>query len=43
MPADQVLVIGETALEREWSEAGRMAGFLPAARYFAREAAAPAG
>ena len=32
--ANGVLVIGETALEAEWMVAGRMAGYLPAARYF---------
>ncbi|MFM2356664.1 MAG: hypothetical protein RLZZ528_2400 [Pseudomonadota bacterium] len=34
LPADGVLLVGETPLEREWAEAGRLAGFLPAARYF---------
>lgn len=34
IPADGVVVIGETVLEREWSEAGRLAGFLDADRYF---------
>ena len=34
LPGDGVVVIGETALEREWCEAGRLAGFLSAARYF---------
>ncbi len=34
IPADAVLLIGETTLEREWSEAGRLAGFLDADRYF---------
>ncbi|WP_347310641.1 hypothetical protein [Defluviimonas sp. SAOS-178_SWC] len=38
-PADRVLVIGETALERDWAGAARMAGFLPAARYFGGAAA----
>lgn len=33
-PADGFLVIGETALERDWAEAGKMAGFLTGARYF---------
>ena len=33
-PADGVVVIGETYLEREWSVAGRLAGYLPADRYF---------
>ncbi|MGR3490840.1 MAG: hypothetical protein ACU0DW_02185 [Shimia sp.] len=31
-----VLVVGETALERAWSEAGRTAGYLEADRYFGR-------
>lgn len=35
-PADRVLVIGETALERDWTAAARLAGFLPAERYFGR-------
>ncbi|OYX41947.1 MAG: hypothetical protein B7Z02_13750 [Rhodobacterales bacterium 32-67-9] len=39
-PADRVLVIGETALERDWAGIGRMAGFLPAARYFGAGATA---
>ena len=39
LPADGILLIGDTTLEREWSEAGRLAGYLPAARYF--DAAAP--
>lgn len=30
LPGDAVVVIGATALEREWAEAGRLAGFLPA-------------
>ena len=34
IPGDGVVVIGETALEREWSEAGRLAGFLHADAYF---------
>lgn len=34
IPGDGVVVIGETALEREWSEAGRLAGFLHADTYF---------
>ena len=33
-PADGVVVVGETALEREWSVAGRLAGFLPAEQFF---------
>lgn len=39
LPRDGVLVIGETALEAEWSEAAKLGGFLAAERYFA--AAAP--
>ncbi len=34
IPADGVVVIGETWLERDWCEAARLAGFLPADRYF---------
>lgn len=32
---DQVLIIGDTALERDWSAAVQAAGYLEAARYFA--------
>lgn len=39
-PADRVLVIGDTALEADWAATARMAGYLPAARYFAPDAAA---
>ncbi|MCB2127250.1 MAG: hypothetical protein H6897_08180 [Rhodobacteraceae bacterium] len=35
-PADRVLLVGETALEREWVGAARLAGFLPGDRYFGR-------
>jgi len=38
LPADACLLIGETSLERDWAEAGRMAGFLSGARYFAASA-----
>lgn len=34
LPRDGVLVIGETGLEREWSVAGKLAGFLPSERFF---------
>ncbi len=34
LPADAVLLIGDTSLERDWSLAGRLAGYLPADRYF---------
>lgn len=34
VPGDGILVIGETALEREWCATARMAGFLHAERYF---------
>lgn len=33
-PADRILMIGDTAFEREWSEAARMAGYLSADQYF---------
>jgi len=35
LPADAVLMVGDTTLEREWSQAGRLAGYLDAARFFA--------
>jgi len=35
LPGDAVLLVGETALEREWVEAGRLAGFLSGDAYFA--------
>lgn len=38
LPADRVLLVGETALEREWSLAGRLAGWLPAERFFGQTA-----
>lgn len=34
LPGDRVVLIGETAFEREWSRAGRLAGFIPGDRYF---------
>jgi len=34
VPADAVLVVGETPPETEWCATARMAGYLPADRYF---------
>ncbi|WP_037228714.1 hypothetical protein [Roseobacter sp. GAI101] len=34
---DQVLIIGDTGLERDWSGAAKAAGYLEAARYFGRD------
>lgn len=34
LPADGIVVIGETWAERDWCEAARLAGFLSAERYF---------
>ncbi|MCX7286609.1 MAG: hypothetical protein NTW20_03355 [Rhodobacterales bacterium] len=34
LPSDQVIVVGDMALERDWCAAGRLAGYLPAERYF---------
>ena len=34
LPADRVVAIGDTALEREWCGAGRLAGYLSAQAYF---------
>lgn len=33
-PADRYVMIGDTAFEREWAEAGRMAGYLRADQFF---------
>lgn len=35
IPGDRVLLVGEHSLERDWVMAGRLAGWLPAERYFA--------
>ncbi|NUB43927.1 hypothetical protein GEU84_006015 [Fertoebacter nigrum] len=34
LPGDTVLLVGDTALEQDWCVAGRLAGYLPADRYF---------
>jgi hypothetical protein len=34
LPSDQVLLVGDMALERDWCAAGRLAGYLSAERYF---------
>ncbi len=34
LPGDTVLLIGDHPLEAEWCAAGRLAGYLPADRYF---------
>jgi hypothetical protein len=34
--SDQILIIGDTGLERDWTTAARAAGYLEADRYFAR-------
>jgi hypothetical protein len=34
VPADAILVVGDTVLEKDWCGTARMAGYLPAARYF---------
>lgn len=33
-PASRVILVGDTAFERDWSAAGRFAGYLSADRYF---------
>lgn len=33
-PGDRYVMIGDTAFEREWAEAGRMAGYLRADQFF---------
>lgn len=35
LPGDAVLLVAETALERDWVEAGRLAGVIPGDAYFA--------
>lgn len=41
-PTDRILVIGDTMMEAEWPGIARMAGYLPADRFFAaRTAPAP--
>jgi hypothetical protein len=34
LPRDRILLVGDTALERDWCAAGRLAFYLPAERYF---------
>ncbi len=34
LPSDRVILIGDQGLERDWCAAGRLAGYLPAERYF---------
>jgi len=38
LPGNQVLIIGDTPLEPEWTTAARAAGYLPADRYFQHQA-----
>jgi len=35
LPRDGVLVVGNTTFEQEWSQAGRLAGFISADQFFA--------
>jgi hypothetical protein len=34
VPADAILVVGDTPFEKDWCATARMAGYLPAERYF---------
>lgn len=34
VPGDRVILIGDHGLEPDWCAAGRLAGYVPAARYF---------
>jgi hypothetical protein len=36
LPASRVILVGDTAFEREWVETGKMAAYLPADVYFAQ-------
>ncbi len=38
LPGDGVLVVGDTALDREWFLAARLGGYLPAERFFGDQA-----
>ncbi|AAV95040.1 hypothetical protein KQ247_17685 [Ruegeria pomeroyi] len=38
LPSSGVLVIGDAPLEADWAAAGRAAGYLPSAEYFAHQA-----
>lgn len=38
LPRDGVVLVGEMALEAEWAQAGRLAAWLPAARWFGVQA-----
>ena len=35
-PADRFVIVGDTAIEREWAEAARTAGYLQADQFFSR-------
>ncbi len=37
-PADAIVVIGDTTLERDWFVAARLGGFVPSSRYFQGDA-----
>ena len=37
-PADRLLLVGDTAVEREWAEAGKLAGYLDAGQFFGGDA-----
>ena len=34
LPSDRVILVGDMTLEHDWCAAGRLAGYLPAERYF---------
>lgn len=34
VPGDRIVLVGDLALEQAWCAAGRLAGYVPAARYF---------
>lgn len=39
LPGDRVLLVGDLGLEQAWCAAGRLAGYVPAERYFATQLA----
>ena len=37
IPADAIVLVGDTAFEREWLEAGKFAGYISAQQYFSNQ------
>lgn len=41
LPLEGVVVVGDTSFERDWCEAGRLAGYISAGTYFAPPGSPP--